>query len=100
MTAFDASIDLTIHTVPPGTQPSVAVERVRDAVADLPGARWVSVEWCGDAPASLPWIAVYEPGNAVPMTGGAFAAVAMRIEQTVRRVLLGEDRQQVLPSVP
>lgn len=92
MTEFDTSIDLTTAILPKGIQPDVAVQRVSDAVADLPGARWVSVEWCGDVPASLPWVTVYEPGNAVPMIGGTFAAVAARIEQTVRRVLVGVDR--------
>jgi hypothetical protein len=59
MQPFDASVDLTVHTVPGHLDPSQAVARVRAAVESLPGAGWVSVEWCGDATASLPWVTLY-----------------------------------------
>jgi hypothetical protein len=57
---FEASIDLTTDVVPQ------AVERVRLAVEQLPGASWISVEWCGQMPsAKLPieWVRVYRRGR-------------------------------------
>jgi hypothetical protein len=88
---FDASIDLTVHTVPSDLDPDQAVVRVRAAVEGLAGAGCVSVERCGDAPARLPWLALYEPGNAVPQSGGAFDALAALVESTVRHAIECKD---------
>lgn len=63
MTSFDVCIDLTVHIVPAGISPAVAVARVREAVERVPGAGWISVEWCGDAPASAPWLRLFRQGN-------------------------------------
>jgi hypothetical protein len=38
MLAFDASLDLTVHTVSAGIPPAAAVACVRTAVEGLPGA--------------------------------------------------------------
>ena len=76
MRQFDASIDLTTHTVPAGLQSAVAIARVHSAVQAVDGAGWVSVEWCGDAPARLPWLRVYQPGDGRAKIGGEWDAIA------------------------
>ncbi len=87
MTGFDASIDLTIHSVPTGIDVAEAVVRVRAAVDDVPGANWVSVEWCSDAPAFLPWLTLYMPGCGIPLTGERFTHLARRIEAVVTEAI-------------
>jgi hypothetical protein len=69
MTSFDASIDLTVHTVPASIPPDAAVQRVRTAVEALDGAAWVSVAWCGDCPPGLPWLRVWAAGDSTPRAG-------------------------------
>lgn len=87
MIRFDASIDLTVHTVPVGIPPPVAVARVRSYVEGLPGAGWISVEWYGDAPSSLPWLAIYRPGHAASQTTGPSATLAATRETAVFHAL-------------
>ena len=62
-TKFDASIDLLTRLVPSDIPSAAAVERVRSAVERLPGANWISVEWCGDVPGSPPWLRLYKSGG-------------------------------------
>ena len=60
MLLFDASVDLTEHNIPPGMPPTIAVERAREALGALTGVGWVSVEWCGEAPAEASWARAYK----------------------------------------
>ena len=60
---FDACIDLTQHNTPTGIAGADAVRRVREAVEALPGAAWISVEWCGPAPPSLSWLRLFRRGD-------------------------------------
>jgi hypothetical protein len=87
MQRFDASADLTVHSVSADLEPGQAVFRVRTAVESLPSAGWVFVEWCGDAPATLSWVTLYEPGRAAPQSGGPYDAIAALVGHTVRQVL-------------
>ncbi len=90
MPPFDACIDLTMRTVPEGIAPPVAVERVRSAVEELPGAEWISVEWCGDAPGD--WLRVFPAGVGREQEDGEWAELAERITATVHEAL-GADRR-------
>jgi hypothetical protein len=56
---FDASIDLVAGHLPEGLPPQEGVRRARGAVEAVPGAGWVSVEWCGHIPA-VKWIRLYK----------------------------------------
>jgi hypothetical protein len=47
---FDASIDLPTDVVASPIPLHQAADRVRLAVEQLPGAFWISVEWCGQMP--------------------------------------------------
>ena len=87
MLQFDASIDLTEHNTPPGMAPAIAVERVREAVGAMTGAGWVSVGWCGGAPAAASWVRVFKQGVAEPLPGPAGEAVAVLLRSTVRKAL-------------
>jgi hypothetical protein len=61
---FDATIDLTLSMVPDHLTPREAVSLVRRAVAAMPGASWVSVDYAGDVSASVPWLTLYQPDTA------------------------------------
>ena len=87
MTPFDACIDLTIHNVPAGISSVVAVARVREAVEKVPGAGWVSVEWCGDAPASGLWLRLFKQGNGQQQSGGEWDLLADQITVIMRDAL-------------
>ena len=87
MLQFDASVDLTEHNIPPGMLPAIAVERAREAVGAMTGAGWVSVEWCGGAPAEAGCIRVFKRGAAEPLPGAAGEAVAALLKLTVRKAL-------------
>ena len=53
---FDVTISLsTAHLIgtPHQRHPELAVEAVRYEVEAIPGASWVSVEWCGTLPAGI-----------------------------------------------
>ena len=89
MTSFDACLDLTVRVVPGGTPPKVAVERVRSAVQALPGAAWISVEWCGDAPGESRWLRVFPEGEGAEQWDGTWADLRERITATVRHALDG-----------
>jgi hypothetical protein len=67
---FDASIDLVAHQLPEGLPPPEATRRARAAVEALPGAGWISVEWCGHFPvAAAGWVRVYWRGRGEVMEG-------------------------------
>ena len=51
------------------------------------GAGWVSVEWCGGAPAEASWVRVFKPGAAEPLPGPAGEAVLALLKMTVRKAL-------------
>ena len=87
MLQFDASVDLTEHNIPPGMPPTVAVERAREALRALTGAGWVSVEWCGGAPAGASWARVYKRGSAEPLPDPVCKAVLALLKLTVRKAL-------------
>lgn len=87
MTEFDACIDLTVHNVPAGVPSDVAVSRVRAAVEKLPGAAWISVEWCGEAPESPLWLRLFKAGNGQQQSGGAWDVLADKITATMRDAL-------------
>ena len=88
MQRWDASIDL-ISAVPRGKHGRLPIERVRAAVEALQGAAIVSVEDCRAVPSSLRWLTLYEPGDARPRSGGAWDALAARVEATVKAALVG-----------
>jgi hypothetical protein len=80
---WDASIDIVAAHLEPGADgPGDAVARVRAAVESLPGAGWVSVAWCGRAPA-IRWLRVYPPGRCVEPVGPEWDAVRRRVERAV-----------------
>ena len=82
---FDACIDLTGHNTPAGIAGEEAVRRVRAAVEALPGAAWVSVEWCEPSPSSLIWLRLFRRGDARERTGEpAFQELRERITRLVR----------------
>ena len=87
MLLFDASVDLTRHSVPRGMAPAVAVERTREALGALAGAGWVSVEWCGEAPTDADWVRVYKPGATESLPIPAGDAVLALLKITVRKAL-------------
>ncbi len=87
MLLFDASVDLTEHNVPPGMAPAVAVERAREALGKMTGAGWVSVEWCGGAPAEAVGVRVFKPGASELLPGPPGEAVAALLRMTVRKAL-------------
>jgi hypothetical protein len=80
VTSFDAAIDLTAQVVEPNRSPAEAVEAVRAAIEDIPGAGWVSVEWCVGAPRNEGWVRLYEPGRAEPQSGVKWDKLARLIE--------------------
>ncbi len=87
MLQFDASVDLTEHNIPPGMPPALAVERAREALGALTGAGWVSVEWCGGAPAGASWARAYKRGSAEPLPDPVCNAVLALLKLTVRKAL-------------
>ena len=87
MVQFDTSVDLTEHNIPPGMAPAVAVERVREAVGAMTGAGWVSVEWCGGAPAEASWVRVFKRGVAELLPPPVGDAVAALVKAAVRKAL-------------
>ena len=87
MLQFDASVDLTERNIPPGMPPAIAVERVREAIGAMTGAGWVSIEWCGGAPAEASCLRVFKRGAAEPLPGLAGDAVAALLRMTVRKAL-------------
>lgn len=89
---FDCSIDLTMHTVPSTVPPDQAIRRVRKAIEALPGAGWISVTWCGDAPPELPWLRLYQPGEGGEQTGNEWDALATDIRAATRGALASMRR--------
>jgi hypothetical protein len=83
---FDASIDLTTDVVPPHIPPHQAAERVRLAVEQLPGAFWISVEWCGQMPSlkqPIEWVRVYRRSRGGIMEGRPWDAIKVDIKAKV-----------------
>jgi hypothetical protein len=80
---FDASIDLTTDVVPLHVPPHLAVERVRLAVEQLPGASWISVEWCDQMPSlkqPIEWVRVYRRSQGGIMEGSSWKTIKADIE--------------------
>lgn len=88
---FDVSIDLTDWLVPPGADPLAATNRVRSAVERLPGAGWVSVEWCGNTPADLPWLRLFRPGCAEVVVGGEWDALEQLVTAAVNDAVVASQ---------
>lgn len=65
-----------------------AVEKVRDAVAALSGAGWVSVERCAGTPDGLPWLSVNWPGFTRPLSDMDDGAARTKIEAVNRSAIL------------
>ena len=87
MPAFDVSIDLTTDAIPPGLAPPVAVERVRAAVAAIPGAGFVSVAWCsGTAPRDA-WVRGSQSGRSHAFDGAMGDRLAGWVRTEARRAL-------------
>ena len=86
MPPFDVCLDLTVRTVPEGMAPQIAVERVRSAIEALPGAGWVSVEWCGHAPSR--WLRVFPAGVGSEQEDGEWAELRERITATMQEALV------------
>ncbi len=87
---FDASIDLTTDVVPAHIPPQDAVTRVRTAVEGLPGAFWVSVEWCGTLPPvgwPVDWVRIYRRGRGGIMKGQPWDTIKAAIKAAVAEVL-------------
>ncbi len=87
MPPFDACLDLTVRMLPGGVAPDAAVGRVRTAVEALPGAGWVSVEWCGDTPGESRWLRVFPAGRGGEQHDGAWAELRERIAAAARQAL-------------
>ncbi len=86
--AFDCSVDLTArHPIPAEVPPSAAAGLVRTGIEALPGARWISFDWCGDAPPDLPWLGVYAVGDCREKSGGICSNLANGVRMTVLRTL-------------
>jgi hypothetical protein len=87
---YDASIDLTTDVIPAHVPPLDAVGRVRTAVEKLPGAFWISVEWCGSLPPVQPpieWVRVYRRHRGNTMAGEPWDTIKADIKATVAAVL-------------
>ncbi len=86
---FDASIDLTLgqrrHWM--GT-PAGAVSAVGVAVRALPGAGWIDVEYCGDAPGDRV-LRLYPQGRSRGADGAEWDRLGDEITRTVRHALHG-----------
>lgn len=83
---FDTSLDLTTEQAPAYVPPREAVARVRQAVERLPGAFWISVEWCGQLPAveqPVEWVRVYRRGESGVMQGLPWDAIKADIKAAV-----------------
>ena len=76
---FDASIDLDPASLGPG----VTAEQVRDAVAGLPGAGWVSVEPHAGAPLD---VRLFQAGSGFEAIGAAWDQLRQEIEGAIRSV--------------
>ena len=83
---FDVSVDLVAGHLPQGLAPTDAVRRVRAAVEALPGAMWVSVEWCGDAPA-IRWLRLYRRGRGEEMKGDPWDRLRNEVKVAVAQAL-------------
>jgi hypothetical protein len=87
---FDACIDLV------GEAARGAVHKVRAAVETLPGAAWISVEYCPDWPpeagtrpeavATDRWITVWARGSSRPVSGPQWDALRERVRAVVLEV--------------
>ena len=85
---FDCSVDLTVHHANlAGLDRDDMVVRVREAVAALPGANWISVAWCGAPPPTAPWLRLYRPGNCHEQAGDGWDELAATVRQTLHRAL-------------
>lgn len=84
--AFDVSIDLVAALIPDGCPPREGVRLAREAVEALPGAGWVSVEWCGDFP-PVRWLRLYRPGRAEVMEGGPWDQLRAQVEAAIAKAV-------------
>jgi hypothetical protein len=84
MREFDACIDLSVHNTA-GADADSAVARVRREVGAIPGANWISVEWCGSVPAGMRWLHLFRRGDGRDRTDEAeFYETRSRIDAIVR----------------
>lgn len=84
---WDASIDIVAAHLEPGcSEPGEAVERVRQAVEQMPGAGRISVAWCGPVPA-IGWLRVYQPGRYLEPDGAEWERVRRQVKRTVALAL-------------
>ena len=53
----------------------------------MTGAGWVSVEWCGGAPAEASWVRVFKRGVAEPLPAPVGDALAALVKAAVPKAL-------------
>jgi hypothetical protein len=83
---FDASIDLFADHLPDGLSSKEGVERAREAVEALPGAGWISVEYCGHYQPGE-WIRIFRPGRGEIMEGGLWDQLQANVAATVAEAM-------------
>ncbi len=84
---WDASIDIVYAHLEQGCpEPAEAIQRIREAVARLPGAGSVSVAWCGPIPAKG-WLRVYPRGQYLESEGSEWESVRRQVQRTVALAL-------------
>ncbi|MDT7950553.1 MAG: DNA repair protein RadC [Acetobacteraceae bacterium] len=88
---FDASIDLDLAAIGPG----VTADQIRNAVADLPGAGWVSVE--PHAGARLD-VRLFQAGSGFEAAGAVWDRVRHEIEAAIRSVTSGKGWSMAAPA--
>jgi len=87
MPEFDACIDLVAAIVPARFEPQVAVVLVRSAVERIPGANWISVEWCGNSPQTDSFIRVFARGHGKIREDGPYAQAREQIRHALLEAL-------------
>ena len=86
MSLFDVSIDIYPSGLPFGMSPDDAVARVKAAVAAMPGAGWISVEWhIGPQPFG-PHVCIHE-GTEIALNNAARHRLSRLVKEVVTQIL-------------
>lgn len=94
---FDASIDLVADHLPEGLPSRDGVQRAREAVEALPGAGWISIEYCGHYPPGE-WIRLFRPGRGEVMEGGPWDQLRANVVATIAAAMQSRPPGQTWPS--
>ena len=84
--------------LPTGLSSREGVQRAREAVETLPGAGWISVEYCGHYPLGE-WIRLFRRGRGEVMEGGPWDRLRADVAAAIAEAISKHSRSPPGPVI-